>query len=197
MLVADSAAVRSFKSRGIAALLFFGQFAAVACGSDDDSSGPLGTAGAGRSGSAGAGGSSAGSVGQGVAGARADLSAGAGGVGGFADGAGGISESPVRYPCAGPNIADGNAGQGGEAGQSGSGLSCVLGQTFCFVRNLNPVHPGGARVYVPECSDFAGSLAKCAANPSCDCLCSSWFHCETECRCAESNGFATVTCDQI
>jgi hypothetical protein len=192
------------KSHGIAALLFFGQFAAVACGSDDDSTGALGTAGAGRSGSAGTagagagtGGSSAGTAGQSLAGARGDLSAGAGGVGGFADGVGGMSEVPVSYPCVGPNIADGSAGQGGEAGQSGSGLSCVLGQTFCFVRNLNPVHPGGARVYVPGCSDFSNTLAKCATNPSCDCLCSSWFQCETECRCAENNGFATVTCDQI
>ena len=185
-------------SRGFAVLLFLGLFAAVACGSDDDSSGSLGTAGAGRSGAAGAsagtGGASAGSAGQAVAGARDDLSAGAGGVGGVA---GGMSEGPpVSYPCAGPNTVDGSAGQGGEAGQGGSALSCVTGQTFCFVRAGIP-YPGKPTVYTPQCSDFSNSLAKCATNPSCDCLCSSWFHCETECRCAENNGFATVTCDQI
>jgi hypothetical protein len=146
-------------SRGFAVLLFLGLFAAVACGSDDDSSGSLGTAGAGRSG------------------------------------------PPVSYPCAGPNTADGSAGQGGEAGQTGQGdqtrpaVSCVVGQSFCYVSAGKSVNPKGGTVYAPECRSFS-DVTKCATNPTCDCFCSV-YPCVDQCQCNEVDGFATVTCDQV
>jgi hypothetical protein len=141
----------SMPSRGFAVLLFFGLFAAVACGSDDNSSGSLGTAGAGESGAA-------------------------------------------SFPCAGPSIA--GSGEAGEGGATGTALSCFVGQSFCYVLAGRPADPSGSTVYLPQCRSFSGTNEKCAATPTCDCFCSE-FGCETQCRCNEVNGFATVICDQI
>jgi hypothetical protein len=44
-----------------------------------------------------------------------------------------------------------------------------------------------------------GGLGACAATPTCACLCAqgNGVHCQTECSCSDTGGFATVTCHQI
>lgn len=188
--------MRSTPSDGLAFLLLLGLLGAVGCGSD--ASGTGGTGGTGQSGAAGAMGVAAGAGGTA---AGENLAAGEGGA--LAAGSGGIPDLPSNFPCAGPNIAsNAEAGEGGGAGQTAQGdqtdpaVSCVAGQSFCYVFAGRSVNPGGGTVYVPECRSFSDSVPKCATDPSCACFC-SWFACETECRCKESNGIATVTCEQI
>jgi hypothetical protein len=124
---------------------------------------------------------------------------------GGAPGAGrsGSAGTGASFPCAGPSIASsGDAGEGGGAGQTGQvdqtlpAVSCVNGQSFCYVLAGRSVNPGGGTVYIPECRSFSGSATECATNATCACFCSR-FGCEDQCRCEESNGIATVTCDQI
>jgi len=195
MQAASWGTMRSTASGGLAVLLFSGLLGAVGCGSDDDSAG---TAGTGQSGAAGASGVSAGAAGKA---AGEDLAAGEGGA--LAAGAGGMSDVAASFPCAGPSItSSGEAGEGGAAGQTGQGdqtrpaVSCVVGQSFCYVFAGRSVNPAGGTVYVPECRSFSDFATECSTNATCDCFC-SWFHCETECRCKESSGIATVTCEQI
>lgn len=146
--------MRTIAARGFGFLLFFGLLGGVACGSNDDSSGALGTGGAGRSGDA-------------------------------------------SYPCDGPeNASAGSGGQAGETGQASSALSCVVGQSFCYVFAGRAIDPRIGTIYMPACRTLSGSLTKCAATPSCACFCSQ-FDCAADCRCSEVNGFATVTCQQI
>ena len=160
--------MRSMDSGRLAVVLFFGLLSGIGCGSGD---GTAGAAATGRSGGAG------------------------------------TPDAGASFPCAGPSIASsGEAGEGGGAAQSGQGdrtlpaVSCVVGQSFCYVVAGISVNSGGrtVSVYIPECRAFSDSIAasECAANPTCACFCSR-FGCGVQCRCEESDGIATVTCDQI
>ncbi len=180
--------MRSTAAGGLAFLLFFGFFNAMGCGSDDDRSGASGTAGTSESGAAGAAGNE-------------NLAAGEGGA--LAAGAGGLLDLPGVFPCAGPITASSaEGGEGGGAEQTASGdqtlpaVSCIAGESFCFVYAGKSVNAGGGTVYIPQCANFSENASECATNPSCACFCAS-FACDTECRCEESNGIATVTCEQI
>ena len=115
-----------------------------------------------------------------------------------AAGAGGaMFDAPVSYPCENPSLGAGQAGEGGASGASGAALSCVVGQTFCYVFVGLSVTPTANSVYIPECRSFSENAATdCATTPTCDCLCTH-FACQTECRCNEVNGLPTVTCHQI
>ena len=143
---------------------------------------------------------SAGAAGEPVGGGSNELARGDGGASGngaLAGGAGGEFDPSASYPCEGPEAASaGSGGQAGEAGQAASPLRCAANRSFCYVFAGLASAPEGDTVYVPECRAFSDSLAKCATNPSCACLCTR-FACNTECRCNEVNGLATVTCHQI
>lgn len=109
----------------------------------------------------------------------------------------------VQAGC--PSGAGGNggaAGQGGGAafscgagGAAGANGSCQGGQTFCHVQNMRSA-PATA-----SCQSFTDSarVADCSGDPSCACLCDNalFFHCQTECRCSETAGHVTVTCDPV
>jgi len=189
MYVAPSGTMRTASSRGLAWSLLLGLFGAVACGSDDDASDTRGTA-------AGTGGTAA--TGQSENSGAAGVAAGGGAA--PAAGAGGMRDLTGHFSCAGPSIAEaggsGSAGQGGQGDQTAPAVSCDAAQSFCFVFAGKLEFPEGGTVYIPECRSFSESATSCATDPSCACFC-SYFECETECRCKESNGVATVTCEQI
>jgi len=115
------------------------------------------------------------------------------GAGGTAGTGASATDTTASYPCEGPNT---GAGQAGEGDETGAPLSCEVGKTFCYVFAGKPANRDAGTVYVPECRSFSAIAGKCATTPTCDCFCTR-FACETECRCTEVNGFATVTCEQI
>src|SRR5450631_1340271 len=155
--------MRSIAAGRLAIVLFFGLLSGVGCGSDGGTAGAAATGGSGGAGTPAAG---------------------------------------ASFPCAGPSSASiassGDAGEGGGAPQSGQGdqtlpaVSCVAGQSFCYVLDGLSANPGGGRFYIPECRSFSSSATECATTPTCACFCSR-FGCGVQCRCEESNGFATVT----
>lgn len=101
---------------------------------------------------------------------------------------GGSDASPLpigaNYPC--------GAGDGGLDGDGGT--SCVVGQTYCYVMLPRPLTTGTPAY---ACKTYSDLTAACAVNPTCECLCAHGYHCQTECRCSESAGFATVSCEPV
>ncbi|MEP7051146.1 MAG: hypothetical protein ABJB12_12380 [Pseudomonadota bacterium] len=199
--------MRSTASGGLVCFVLFGLLCAEGCGSDDDRSGAGGTTGTEELGAADGGAADSKGVAAGAGGNAAGGNAGAGEGGALAAGAAGMPDLPSVFPCAGPGIANGAVGspwEPGEGGGAGAGqvdqtlpaVSCVTGESFCYVFAGRAVNPHVGTVYDPECRKFSDFAGKCSTNPSCACLCSR-FACETECRCKESNGIATLTCQQI
>jgi hypothetical protein len=82
----------------------------------------------------------------------------------------------------------------GDGGRDDAGSSCVVGQTYCFVMLPRPPTTSAA---ASSCRTYSNSTAACAVNPTCECLCATAYHCQTECRCSETGGFATVSCEPI
>ena len=160
---------------------------AVGCGSSLSS----GTGGSG--GTAGSGGIG-GTLGSGGVGGS-----GRGGVGGLSgdSGADGAAAQGTPYPCAGGFIVTADGGVVAAADASSPAL-CIVGQTYCYIALPHPDEPGEATA---SCTAFETSVAPaCAQDPTCACFCDlsrSGFHCQTECRCSETNGFATLSCQAI
>jgi len=97
---------------------------------------------------------------------------------------GGTAPSGTSQLCGG-GFAD--AGLGGE-------LPICSGRKYCYVQLP---HLGFTGTPVPSCKAFTDSLVICADNPTCDCMCASYYHCQTECRCTESDGLTTIACNAI
>jgi len=76
----------------------------------------------------------------------------------------------------------------------GSDLPFCSGKSYCYVQLPHLDSTGAA---VPSCKAFTDSLASCADNPTCDCMCASYYHCQTECRCTQSAGLTTISCNAI
>jgi hypothetical protein len=109
------------------------------------------------------------------------------------DGGTSSDSSDVNYPCVADALsADGTAGAG-EAPDTAGAPVCTLGKTYCYI--YLPRYFVGAPT--PSCKAYDESDSSCARNPTCDCLCSGFYACNTECRCTETNGFPTVSCEQI
>ena len=102
------------------------------------------------------------------------------------------------YPCA-----------PGNAGEAAAELDCVIGQSFCYVREGLPAQSpmgeagaggaGGALELVnhASCRDFATEgPQRCAETPTCACLCRT-FDCQFQCTCTERLGLAKVTCGPV
>ena len=100
--------------------------------------------------------------------------------------------SATTYLCAA--YAQSSSADSGRVGAAIEQPQCTVGETYCYVQLPHSGSPGTPS---PSCKGYSDSLSLCSANPSCDCLCSHWYHCQTECRCSEANGFATVSCEQI
>jgi hypothetical protein len=161
----------------------------IGCGSSLSS----GTGGSGTSGSDGGGGIG-GALGSGDIGGS-----GRGGVGGLSgfSGADGSASQGMPYTCVGGFVvtADGGAVAAPDAG---SPAICIVGQTYCYLALPHPDTTGEATA---SCRAFEpGVEPACAQDPTCACFCDlsrGGFHCQTECRCSETNGFATVSCQAI
>jgi hypothetical protein len=142
-----------------------------------------GAGGGGALGNAGVGGGDA----LGQAGAGGGGASGSGGEGGFVAASYLCVAGPSRQAPGGAN-ADGSGGGGGSP-------ACIRGESYCFVQNFK----SGA--VEPSCRAFSDPdyPPNCGVTPTCDCLCEPHgrYYCQTECRCQEANGIATVTCDQI
>jgi len=181
----------------------FAVLVSVGCASNDGAAGAAGTGGtAGSAGAAGSVGGYGGTSGAGDAHGGSGDSVDASTSGG----AGGAEDATRSYVCgsmsapsgSGGMSAGGVAGEGGADTSSAAALTCVVGQTFCYIFAALPPQPGPDRVLIPQCRSVEEGAAACADAPTCACLCSSGrFHCETECRCQEHNGLPTMTCDQI
>lgn len=95
------------------------------------------------------------------------------------------------YTCAGFFVlADGGKVPGADGG---SEATCVVGQSFCAI---SLPYPGSAGMATAGCS----TSPPCAQDPTCACLCDlsrGQYHCSTECRCSETGGLATVSCQGI
>ena len=162
---------------------------AVGCGSSLSS----GTGGSGGTSGSGGGGGIGGTLGSGGAGGS-----GRGGVGGLSgdSGADGAAAQGTTYACAGGFVtADGGVIAAPDAG---SPALCIVGQTYCYIALPHPDEPGEATA---SCTAFETGVAPaCAQDPTCACFCDlsrGGFHCQTECRCSETNGFATMSCQAI
>ena len=151
-----------------------------------------GTAGTSTTSVSGGSGASAGTLGQ--AGA-ADTLGDAGAAGSSEAGASG-SVGGDGYPCGAGNV-----------GEASAELDCIVGQSFCYVRQGLPAQmptgeagTGGAHFAVVNfaaCRDFAtDGPQQCAATPTCACLCRT-FDCQFQCKCSELNGLPRVTCGPI
>src|SRR5258708_7074738 len=109
----------------------------------------------------------------------------------------GAAAQGTPYACAGGFIV---TADGGEVvvPDAGSPAVCVVGQTYCYIALPHPDTTGEATA---SCRLFdAGVQPDCARDPTCTCFCDlsrGGFHCQTECRCNETNGFATVSCQGI
>lgn len=123
-----------------------------------------------------------------------------GGTGG--NGAGGQSGDAATqgtpYACAGGFIVTADGGEV-SADDAGSPATCVVGQTYCY---LALPHPGTTGEATASCRAFVTGVAPaaCATDPTCACFCDlsrGGFHCQTECRCSDTNGFATISCQAI
>jgi hypothetical protein len=95
-----------------------------------------------------------------------------------------VRAEAANYPCSAPD--------GGLDGDGGT--SCVAGQTYCYILLPRPTLGTPAAA---ACKTYSDLTAACAVNPTCECLCAHGYHCQTECRCSESDGFATVSCEPI
>jgi len=178
----------------------FGWLGVAGCTSSSESAGTAGTGGVGGiAGTAGLGmgGTSTGGASTSGTSTGRTSTDGASTGGTSTGGAAGESNAGMGgaadYVCQPPG---GTAGEGGAAGTSAE-LDCVVGQTYCFIRDGQP---GTLPVfYELSCRSFAtDGPAACASTPTCDCLCTKGgYHCQTECRCQEHDGFATMICDQI
>ena len=125
---------------------------------------------------------------------------GGGGAGGLSGhwGEGGAAPQGTPYTCAsGPGV----TGDGGvvTAPDAGSPATCTVGETYCFIALP---HPGTAGETTASCRPFESGVApdECALDATCACFCDlsrGGFHCQTECRCSEANGFATISCQAI
>ena len=72
---------------------------------------------------------------------------------------------------------------------------CVVGQSYCSV-DVSDRAIDVLPLY--SCQTLpAGGLGVCADNPTCDCLCGQGIICHTECACADTGGFVTITCGSI
>jgi hypothetical protein len=84
------------------------------------------------------------------------------------------------------------------APDAGSPALCIVGQTYCYIALPHPNTTGEATA---SCTAFETGVAPaCAQDPTCACFCDlsrGGFHCLTECRCNETNGFATISCQPI
>ena len=156
----------------------------------------------------GTGGATGGSVGSGGGGGIGG-SSGSGGVGGLGGGTGGIgglsgssgadgaAAQGTPYACAG---GFGVTPDGGEVAvpDAGSPPTCTVGQTYCYIALPHANTTGQATA---SCRPFYPGVAPdCAQDPTCACFCDlsrGGFHCQTECRCSETNGFATLSCQAI
>jgi hypothetical protein len=160
----------------------------------------------------GAGGESpghAGSSGRGLGGAGRSTNAAAAGA--HANGGG---QNLVSYPCVGGFVYLEVGGAGPLAGAGGieniedvpwtGGLggesSCVVGQAFCNITSVPTVEIG-----VPptgSCHSLAGPLAVCASTPNCACICAlagargPYGWCAPSCSCTDTDGLATVSCQE-
>ena len=137
----------------------------------------------------------------GCSGSAATVKKDAGGDGAEAGGDGSAGDAPVQgtpYACAGGFIV---TADGGEVAAADAGLpaTCIVGQTYC---RISLPHPGRAGVAAASCGTFPTGVAPapCAQDPTCSCFCDvsrGGFPCYTQCRCSETNGFATVSCQAI
>lgn len=156
----------------------------------------------------GTGGSTGGSFGSGGGGGIGGSSGSGwiGGLGGGTGGAGGLSGSSgadgtaaqgLPYACAG---GFGVTADGGVVAvpDAGSPATCIVGQTYCYIALPHPYTTGEATA---GCRAFEPGVAPgCAQDPTCACFCDlsrGGFHCQTECRCNETDGFATISCEAI
>jgi hypothetical protein len=133
-------------------------------------------------------GGSGGATGTG-GGAAGSSGAAGGGIGGGIDAA---AQGPP-YACAGGFIV---AADGGEMAVADAGTleTCVVGQTYCAV--YLP-HPGLTGEATAGCNP---APAVCAQDPTCACFCDpsrGGLICSAECRCTETNGFVTISCEGI
>lgn len=99
----------------------------------------------------------------------------------------------ASYACAGGYIVTADGGQlpGGDAATS---MSCVAGITYCSVHLPHPDLTGRVNA---EC---AAVPAVCAHDPTCACLCDPArgnLFCKTNCRCTDTGGAATISCEAI
>lgn len=103
-------------------------------------------------------------------------------------GAGGNIPDTVTFVC---------GGGGTDAGTMVGSYTCVGGQTFCKIE----IQHSGSGVVSEGCQSFTDAArgVDCSGTPNCACLCTDalFFHCQTECRCSETEGHVTVTCQAI
>jgi hypothetical protein len=116
---------------------------------------------------------------------------------GAAGGQSGAAAQGMPYACAGGFIVTADGGEVAAA-DAGSPATCVVGQSYCYIALP---HPDTAGVAVASCRAFETGVAPaCAQDPTCACFCDSsrgGFYCQTECRCSETKGFATISCQAI
>jgi hypothetical protein len=155
--------------------------------------------------------SSAGGAGGESPGGAGSSGRGPGAAGGSTDTAGagmhanGGEQSLVSYPCVGGFVYVEVGGSGSFAGAGGiedvpwtgslSGeSSCVVGQAFCHITSVPTIEIG-----VPptsSCDSLSGPLAACASTPNCACICSHGSRCGLGCSCTDTDGLATVSCQE-
>ena len=105
----------------------------------------------------------------------------------------------TRYACPGVPLVSADAGVDAAA-DAGATLTCVVGQTFCYVQLPHPPYPA-ATPGEPSCQPFRKGLNgfACAQDPSCACFSDplrggySW----PPCRCSDTNGLAVISCEEI
>ena len=131
-----------------------------------------------------------------------------GGEAGSAAGSGGSGATPTTYACKGgfvyePSGGASFAGAGGVdtshvveipwTGGSGQEMSCVVGEAYCRIQSVPEVEIG-----VPptvSCKSLNGPLSACAHNPNCECICAHGG-CGLPCSCTDTDGLATVSCQE-
>lgn len=97
------------------------------------------------------------------------------------------------YACTGGFIVTADGGEM-SAADAGTPATCVVGQTYC---GISLPHPGFTGEATAECNSVP---TVCAQNPTCACLCDSsrgGVICVTNCRCSETNGLVTISCEGI
>jgi hypothetical protein len=72
---------------------------------------------------------------------------------------------------------------------------CVIGKSYCLLGLPRRDATGGASgVLGSSCQRYD---TDCSANPTCECLCSHGYGCQTNCTCSGSKGFPTISCEAI